>query len=112
MVGIVILVVVTTFNLVNDFQRLVKEVRCKRKHILSVGFAIFICVSRNKRTSSIIWLGWMIVTMVYLKGLYYIMRPSKSKEKFDEFRDNYFDINNQVWLSMDYELIVKTIRNN
>ena len=93
--GLSFTIVVPTFNLVNDFQRLVKEVRCKKKTHFENTFAIFICVSRNKRTSSIIWLG--------VDGYYGISKkvmlhygPGKSKEKFDEFRDNYFDINNQA----------------
>ena len=39
----------------------------------------------------------------------YITLWSKNKEKFDEFRDNYFDINNQEII---YGMSLETIRNN
>ena len=55
--------------------------------------------------------GQQMVIMVYLKKAMCIMVQVNQKKKFDEFRDNYFDINNQagyLW----HELIAETIRNN
>jgi hypothetical protein len=53
-----------------------------------------------KEQSSIIWLGSRWLLWYYLKRLCLHYGPDKTKKKFDEFRDNYFDIEQSSWLSM------------
>ena len=86
---------VPTDNLQNDFQRLVKEVRCKKKTHFECCFPFLYVYPEIKET--VVLSGWAA------DGYYGISKkamlhygPGKSKEKFDEFRDNYFDINNQA----------------
>ena len=63
-------VVVPTFNLVNDFQRLVKEVRCKKKTHFECCFPFLYVYPEIKE--QVVLSGWdpMMVTMVYLKKIY------------------------------------------
>ena len=89
------IIVVPTNNLQNDFQRLVKEVRCKKKTHFECCFPFLYVYPEIKE--QVVLSGWAA------DGYYGISKkamlhygPGKSKEKFDEFRDNYFDINNQA----------------
>ena len=89
------LVEVPTFNLVADFQRLVKEVRCKKKTHFECCFPFLYVYPEIKET--VVLSGWAA------DGYYGISKkailhygPDKPKSKFDEFRDNYFDKKNQA----------------
>ena len=89
------IIVVPTHNLQNDFQRLVKEVRCKKKTHFECCFPFLYVYPEIQE--DVVLSGWAA------DGYYGISKkamihygPGKSKEKFDEFRDNYFDINNQA----------------
>ena len=84
-------VIVPTFNIKNDFQRLVKEVRCKKKTHFECCFPFLYVYPEIKE--NVVLSGWAA------DGYYGISKkailhygPGKTKEKFDEFRDNYFDI--------------------
>jgi len=89
------IIVVPTNNLQNDFQRLVKEVRCKKKTHFECCFPFLYVYPEIQE--DVVLSGWAA------DGYYGISKkamihygPGKSKEKFDEFRDNYYDINNQA----------------
>ena len=94
-------VIVPTFNIKNDFQRLVKEVRCKKKTHFECCFPFLYVYPEIKE--NVVLSGWAA------DGYYGISKkailhygPGKTKEKFDEFRDNYFDINNKKQLLTPY----------
>ena len=89
------LIEVPTDNLVEDFQKLVKDVRCKKKTQFECCFPFLYVYPEIKE--HVVLSGWAA------DGYYGISKkamlhygPGKTKEKFDEFRDNYFNINNQA----------------
>ena len=90
-----VVVEVPTDNLENDFLRLVHEVRCKKKTHFECCFPFLYVYPEIKE--HVVISGWAA------DGYYGISKkamihygPGQTKEKFDEFRNNYFDYNNQA----------------
>ena len=84
-----------TDNLEEDFFKLAKEYDCKKKTHFECVFPFMYLYPEIEQEE--VLSGWAA------DGYYGISKkamlhygPGKSKEKFDEFRDNYFDINNQA----------------
>ena len=90
-----VVIEVPTDNLEKDFLRLVNEVGCKKKTHFECCFPFLYVYPKIKEKA--VLSGWAA------DGYYGISKkamihygPGKTKEKFDEFRNNYFDYNNQA----------------
>ena len=88
-------VIVPTNNLEEDFLRLAKEIKCKKKTHFECCFPFLYMYPQIKERAVIS--GWAA------DGYYGISKKAilhytkgKTKAKFDEFRDNYFDYFNQA----------------
>ena len=86
---------VPTENLEEDFLRLAKDIKCKKKTHFECCFPFLYVYPQIKEQAVIS--GWAA------DGYYGISKKAilhytkgKTKEKFDEFRDNYFDYYNQA----------------
>ena len=86
---------VPTENLEEDFKKLAKEIMCKKKTHFECCFPFLYIYPKIKERA--VLSGWAA------DGYYGISKKAilhytkgKTKLKFDEFRDNYFDIKNQA----------------
>ena len=61
---------------------------------MNVAFHFYMCIQKYKRCCISGWAADGYYGISKKAMIHY--GPGKSKEKFDEFRDNYFDINNQA----------------
>jgi len=101
------LVEVPTDNLEEDFFRLAKEVCCKKKTHFECCFPFLYVYPEIKENT--VLSGWAADGYygVSKKALLHYTK-GKTKQKFDEFRDNYFDIKNQA----GYQWHERLARNN